>query len=77
MCACHRRGCGPFQEAEKQRVADDVELQAWAADAPAVLAAVLAANRALEDPVAKVQTQLSFLHHNAVNICSEAACCSG
>ena len=43
-----------------------MELQAWAADAPAVLAAVLTANPALEDPVAKVQTMFYFLRHTAV-----------
>ena len=49
------------QEAEEQRIADKAELQAWAADAPAVLVAVLASNPALEDPIAKVQTMLSNL----------------
>lgn len=61
------------QEAEEQRVADEAELQAWAADAPAVLAAVLAASPALEDPVAKVPDHSSSLSHRAVNICIGAA----
>lgn len=46
--------CAGGQEAEEQRVADEAELQAWAADASAVLAAVLAASPALEDTVTKV-----------------------
>lgn len=58
MCVCWRG-----QEAEEQRVADEVELQAWATDAPAVLAAVLAAHPELEDPIAKVHTMLSILSY--------------
>ena len=49
------------QKAEEQRIADEAELKAWAGNAPAVLAAVLAANPALEDPVAKVQSMLVVL----------------
>ena len=43
------------QEVEAQRAADVAELEAWLVDAPAVLAAALAATPALEDVVAKVQ----------------------
>jgi len=43
------------QEVEAQRAADEAELEAWLVDAPAVLAAALAATPALEDIVTKVQ----------------------
>ncbi len=43
------------QDVEAQRAADEAELEAWLVDAPAVLAAALAATPALEDIVTKVQ----------------------
>lgn len=40
---------------EAHRVADEAELEAWLVNAPAVLAAALAATPALEDVITKVQ----------------------
>ncbi len=59
------------QDVEAQRAADEAELEAWLVDAPAVLAAALAATPALEDIVTKVQRPCwCFKSNTAASPCS-------
>lgn len=64
------------QEAEAQRAADETELGAWAADAPAVLATAVAANPAWEELAAEVRCRsgqsLSSSMHDCKGVVHDA-----